>query len=223
MHTESLIMIVLGIILFLVALINASIIFKKEARDYLNRKIELAKHHLIIIFSSTLLTYLVGMILLLSRSKIFHILMIISSVILGLSLIYIEISTFWTLIKDEHLPSLSRDFLNTLLYVSILWIIFERINLSWLEIAIVSTLFTIVIFIYAGSFLKYYKVFDVIISPIDLSPITISTRLFSLFMGVHLSATELYPAVFRGFIVLGYLILLYSFYSVHTDIKKLST
>ncbi len=222
MHTESLIMIILGIILFLIALINTSIVFKKEARDYLNRKIELAKHHLIIIFSSTLFTYLIGMILFLSRFKVFHVLMIISSIILGLSLIYVETSTLWTLIKNGHLPGLSRDFLNTLLYISILWIIFERVNLAWLEIAVVSTLFTLVISIYAGSFLKYYEVFDVIISPIDLSPITISTRLFSLFMGVHLSTTELSPAVFRGFIVLGYLILLYSFYSVHRDIKKLS-
>ncbi len=210
-----------GVVLTFLALLNLSFVLgNREAIDILNAKIGLARIHAVVIFSSIFMVYTTGILTLLNKNEITLGLMIISSIILGVFLLYMEGTVSWTMFKEMQRPRISRDLLNILFYIAVLWHIFESVDVGWLWVSIASTIFLLLAIPYMKSLWFYFRISSYIIEPVDLSYSIISIRIFSLLMGVHLASIEIYMSVFRGFIALSYLMLAYTLYVAHREMKE---
>jgi len=210
-----------GIVLTFLALLNlAFVLGNREALDILNAKIGLARIHAVVIFSSIFMVYTTGILTLLDKNKITLGLMITSSIILGVLLVYMEATVTWAMLKEILKPRISRDLINIIFYIAVLWHIFESIDIGWLYVSIASTIFLLLAIPYMKSLWIYFRISSYIIEPVDLSYSTISIRIFSLLMGIHLVSIEMYMSVFRGFIALSYLMLAYTLYVAHREMRE---
>jgi len=212
----------LGLILTSISLISLSIILDSdEAREFTNERVGTARRRGILLLGSILFVNLSGAALFWMKNDFTKLLMLASTVILGVVLIYIETFTSITFIKNDYYPKLTKDLINVVLYISVLWLILDKLKISWTVIGVISSILILSILYFAVMIEKYLRIASRIVVPVNLFFLTLGTRLFSAMMGLHLAAFGHSEGAFRGFIAISYLVLSVSLWYTLREIREL--
>jgi hypothetical protein len=211
----------LGLLLTLLSLISLSMILNKETKDFINERVGVARRHGILLLGAILVVNFSGTALLLIGSEFMKAMMVASSVVLSVALIYIEASTIYTLIKNGYYTKLTKEFIDVMIYMTVLWLLFDRLSISWAMIGVASSVLMLSILYFAVMIEKYLRIASRIVVPVNLFFLTLGTRLFSAMMGLHLAAFGHSEGAFRGFIAISYLVLSVSLWYTLREIREL--
>ncbi len=198
----------LGATIALLSLLNLNIMVNNRGvKEFVSKRIEMAKWHTAIILITIFITYMVGMLYLAIRSEVMREFMILVAIVLWTGLLVVEATTFRKLIGDGFRPKASKDFLNYIFYFGVLWLLFDRFTVPWAVIGTVSTVFVVAIVYFAVMLWKYSKIIHVLVEPLDLYTPAIGVRFFSALVGIILMSYGHSEGVFRGFIAIGFVVL----------------
>jgi len=189
----------LGLPLLVLSLISLDVMLgNREVKEIVNRQIWDAMWRIALILLVTVFVYLAGMLHFIIYSAMSRTLLHIATFILWVAFIFFEATLLKKLIESGFRPGFSRIFLDILAYLAVLWLIFDRVVIPWTVIAILSTIFMVVILYFAAMFWRYVRISHMIVDPADLYTPALGIRVFSAFMGIMLISIPLsegYPGV----------------------------
>ena len=221
MYLYSGLFLYLGAGLAVISMISLSIFLRAnshEFRDFINSKVKTARLHGILLLLTVSFVNVTGDLLFFSSG--FIRLHLVTVLVLWAALMYIEVSTIHDLLRNGYYPSINRDFLDSIAYMAILWLIFEKINVSWMLIGLTSTAILILILYSVILVNRYLRISTRIIVPVDLYPSALGARAFSALIGLHMLAYGRW-GVFRGFITVSFLVLALSMLYTARELRGL--
>ena len=213
---------VIRVLLSFASLLNLNMMLTNRGmKDFINRQVKMAELHTIIILFTFLLTYISGMLILIFQSEWGIKSMRFSSVILGIGLLFIEIILLKNIIEFGYRPGFSITFSNSLVYIAVLGLIFDRIEIPWSVVAVVSTILAGCIIYFSLMLWKYRKIVNMLVELLDLYSPAVGTRLFSFTVGIILISYGHSEGVFKGLIASSSGILAGVLWYTGTQMEKL--
>ena len=214
--------VILGLPLFFLSVVNLNLMLSEiEAKRIANFQLGMIKLHTVVVFFTVLITYVSGMINLLAFSTLTRMFMIASTLIMWAGLMVVEISALKEFLESGLRPRISKKFLDYVFYLLVLWLVFEKLDVGWKEIGVLSTVLMVSIIYFGGALNRYRKITRIIIEPLDLFTLNVGIRIFSSLIAMMLIAYSYYQNVYRGFIALSLLILTAILWYTTVSIEKL--
>jgi hypothetical protein len=210
-----------GIVLISLSLLSMSMMFGENGgKEFINREIKMAKWYTIIILLTIFFIYIVGVFNLMFLSALTRSLMLISIGVLWAGLAIIEVSMVIKLFQAGFRPKPSKRFFDAILYIVVLGLIFERFEISWTVIALLTTISMVAIIYFIVMLWKYGKMANILVEPLDLYAPASGFVFFSVFIGIVLISYGHSENVFRGFIALSFIILAAVFWYTAMNMEK---
>lgn len=196
----------IGIPLVIVALINLNILVcDRDIGNFINKRIRRTRWVNSFILFSYLFSYITGMARLEFQDRAREI-QIVSIFIISVSLLVLEIAILVDFTRNGYRPGLSKEFFNYLSYITVLGLVFDKFEIPWWSVAIVSTLLAGCIVYFGITIWKYERISSMIVEYLDLYSPALGLRFFSTVVGLILISYGHSEGVFRGFVTVGSLV-----------------
>ncbi len=141
--------------------------------------------------------------------------------LLWLGLLVTEVTNLRKFVKGGFKLSVSKDFSTYILWFAVLGLIFDRFQIPWVVLVIVSVIFLSGLLYFALMQWRYSGLLSMLSIPINLYPVKVGIRLFTFSTGVVLLAYGHADSVYMGFSALSLLILLIVLWYSAMEMEKL--
>ncbi len=198
----------LGGILFLISIFSLSV-YLQPAREgiaeFVSRQIKRAMGFCFLVLLFLLFLWMVGIWLLINPSNLALALMGAGAVGLWAVLVVINAVMTYTLIKNNYRPVLSKDLIDIVVYFAVLYMVLERFDFPWITVGVASTILSVAIIYLLSVLVRYSRIFDIIVEPVNLYTLALGFRVFSGLIGLLLISFDYSENVFKELIVFSYL------------------
>ncbi len=193
----------------------------EEVRRFINTQLNIARMHAALLVLITLYMYVIGIVHSIFRNDISREFMILGVGLVWTGFFIVELSSIVTLHRAGFRPRVSKKLLDMAVYFAIFWLIMERIDLDWIVVQAVTTIFMVVTFYFLLMLKRYMKIVAVLPEPMDLYLPALGLRVITAIAGLSMATYGHSEGAFKGLIALAYLILAIIFWHSAMEMERI--
>lgn len=216
----------MGFTLLIISLFGLSVFLQPSRRniaEFVSRQIKRIYVYGLLISLFLILQWIAGIWILVRPGEEALILMKIGGICLWAVLVLLNAVMTYILLKNGYRPVLSKDLVDIVVYFAVLYLVLEKFTFPWVTVGVVSTILTVLMLYMLNILIRYSRMFEDIVEPVNLYTLVLGFRIFSGLVGLMLVSLAYSQDVFRELVVFSYLfftvILLYSIRGVRAVIQ----
>jgi|Deesub1362A_J573_1020465.scaffolds.fasta_scaffold00632_21 hypothetical protein len=199
---------VLGSLLALVSLLNLSIYLQPNRDDiekFVSRNIKLVVRFSFLLFLVMLFNWFTGTFMVFRPGEITRFFMDVGAIGLWVVLFTTNSITIFNLVKNGYRPVICQDSLNIVFYMAVLYLVLEKFSMPLMIVELVLALFLVTILYLLFTLSKYAGMLERIVEPVNIHPLALGFRVFSLIVGLQFMSLSYSRNAFIGLMVISYL------------------
>ncbi|ADC65942.1 hypothetical protein Ferp_1799 [Ferroglobus placidus DSM 10642] len=211
-----------GLTLFVLSCLTMNTLFSEGAKDYLNSRYELAYKIAYLTSFIFVLTWISGTLYFFFSSTVTRYLMILSSEIFWI----VALSINLMILRDLWVNAGARfnykmEYLNIIFYLATLWLLSYHISMSYMLLAILSTVSSVIILYFTALLRKYISLIGVFVIPVDVYKFFLSFVVVSAMFSLILLARTVGIHSYLFFVILIYVFVIFVLLSLIKELKPL--
>ncbi len=211
-----------GLTLLILSCLTMNVLFSEGAKDYLNSRYELAYKIAYLISFIFVLTWTSGTLYYFSPSTISRYLMILSSEIFWIVALFINLM----ILKELWVNAGARftykmEYANVIFYFATIWLLSIHIPVSYMLLAILSTISSIIILYFTILLKKYISLIGVFVIPVDVYKFFLSFIVVSAMFSMILLARTVGISSYLFFVISIYVFVIFVLLSLIRELRPL--